>query len=122
MRVSLRLSIIIEHTEALTVIDVNSGKNLARKEMRENLLRINLEAAKEIAYQLRLRNISGMILIDFINLLSKEDEAVLLKEFRSYLRKDPVKADLIDMTKLGLVEVTRKKIKKSLRDSLNINL
>ena len=115
-------SIIIEHTEALTVIDVNSGKNLARKEMRENLLRINLEAAKEIAYQLRLRNISGMILIDFINLLSKEDEAVLLKEFRSYLRKDPVKADLIDMTKLGLVEVTRKKIKKSLRDSLNINL
>ena len=90
--------------------------------MRENLLRINLEAAKEIAYQLRLRNISGMILIDFINLLSKEDEAVLLKEFRSYLRKDPVKADLIDMTKLGLVEVTRKKIKKSLRDSLNINL
>ena len=115
-------SIIIEHTEALTVIDVNSGKNLARKEMRENLLRINLEAAKEIAYQLRLRNISGMILIDFINLLSKEDEAVLLKEFRSYLRKDPVKADLIDMTKLGLVEVTRKKIKKSLRDSLNLNL
>ena len=108
--------------KAMTVIDVNSGKNLARKEMRENLLRINLEAAKEIAYQLRLRNISGMILIDFINLLSKEDEAVLLKEFRSYLRKDPVKADLIDMTKLGLVEVTRKKIKKSLRDSLNINL
>ncbi len=115
-------SIIIEHTEALTVIDVNSGKNLARKEMRENLLRINLEAAKEIAYQLRLRNISGMVLIDFINLLSKEDEAVLLKEFRSYLRNDPVKADLIDMTKLGLVEVTRKKIKKSLRDSLNRNL
>ena len=114
-------SIIIEHTEALTVIDVNSGKNIAKKEMRENLLKINLEAAKEIAYQLRLRNISGMILIDFINLLKKEDEAVLLKEFRSYLKEDPVKTDLVDMTKLGLVEVTRKKIRKSLRDSLRMN-
>lgn len=57
--------------------------------MRENLLRINLEAAKEIAYQLRLRNISGIIIIDFINLLAKEDEAVLLKEFRTYLKDDP---------------------------------
>lgn len=114
-------SIVLQHTEALTVIDVNSGKNIAKKGMRENLLRINLEAAKEIAYQLRLRNISGMIIIDFINLPAKEDEAILLREFRSYLKDDPVKADLIDMTKLGLVEVTRKKIKKSLRDSLKMN-
>lgn len=114
-------SIVLQHTEALTVIDVNSGKNIAKKGMRENLLRINLEAAKEIAYQLRLRNISGIIIIDFINLPAKEDEAILLREFRSYLKDDPVKADLIDMTKLGLVEVTRKKIKKSLRDSLKMN-
>ena len=114
-------SIVLQHTEALTVIDVNSGKNIIKKEMRENLLRINLEAATEIAYQLRLRNISGIIIIDFINLLAKEDEAVLLKEFRTYLKDDPVKTDLIDMTKLGLVEVTRKKIKKSLRDSLKMN-
>lgn len=114
-------SIVLQHTEALTVIDVNSGKNIIKKEMRENLLRINLEAATEIAYQLRLRNISGIIIIDFINLLAKEDEAVLLKEFRTYLKDDPVKTDLIDMTKLGLVEVTRKKIRKSLRDSLKMN-
>ena len=114
-------SIVLQHTEALTVIDVNSGKNIVKKGMRENLLRINLEAAKEIAYQLRLRNISGIIIIDFINLPAKEDEAILLREFRSYLKDDPVKADLIDMTKLGLVEVTRKKIKKSLRDSLKMN-
>ena len=114
-------SIVLQHTEALTVIDVNSGKNIIKKEMRENLLRINLEAAKEIAYQLRLRNISGIIIIDFINLLAKEDEAVLLKEFRTYLKDDPVKTDLIDMTKLGLVELTRKKIRKSLRDSLKMN-
>ena len=114
-------SIVLQHTEALTVIDVNSGKNIIKKEMRENLLRINLEAAKEIACQLRLRNISGIIIIDFINLLAKEDEAVLLKEFRTYLKDDPVKTDLIDMTKLGLVEVTRKKIRKSLRDSLKMH-
>lgn len=114
-------SIILQYTEALTVIDVNSGKNIRKKEMDENVLRINIEAAREIAYQLRLRNISGIIIIDFINLTSKEDEAVLLKEFRTRLKEDPVKTDLIDMTKLGLVEVTRKKIKKSLRDSLKMN-
>lgn len=114
-------SIVIQHTEALTVIDVNSGKNIIKKDMRENLLRINIEAAKEIAYQLRLRNISGIIIIDFINLLAKEDEAVLLRELRACLKDDPVKTDVIDMTKLGLVEVTRKKIKKSLRDSLKMN-
>ena len=114
-------SIILQHTEALTVIDVNSGKNINKKDMRENLLRINIEAAKEIAYQLRLRNISGIIIIDFINLPVKEDEAILLKELRACLKEDSVKTDLIDMTKLGLVEVTRKKIKKSLRDSLKMN-
>ena len=112
----------IQHTEALTVIDVNSGKNIIRKDMRENLLRINIEAAKEIAYQLRLRNISGIIVIDFINLPVKEDEAVLLRELRACLKEDPVKADVIDITKLGLVEVTRKKVKKSLRDSLKMNV
>ena len=111
----------MQHTEALTVIDVNSGKNINKKDMRENLLRINIEAAKEIAYQLRLRNISGIIIIDFINLPVKEDEAILLKELRACLKEDSVKTDLIDMTKLGLVEVTRKKIKKSLRDSLKMN-
>ena len=115
-------SIVIQHTEALTVIDVNSGKNIIRKDMRENLLRINIEAAKEIAYQLRLRNISGIIVIDFINLPVKEDEAVLLRELRACLKEDPVKADVIDITKLGLVEVTRKKVKKSLRDSLKMNV
>ena len=106
--------LIIQPTEALTVIDVNSGKNIAKKDMQENFLKINIEAAKEIAYQLRLRNISGIIVVDFINLTSKEEEALLLKEFRAALKADPVKTDVVDMTKLGLVEVTRKKIKKSL--------
>lgn len=111
--------LIIQPTEALTVIDVNSGKNVAKKEMQENFLKINIEAAKEIAYQLRLRNISGIVIVDFINLTSKEAEAELLKEFRAALKSDPVQTDIIDITKLGLVEVTRKKVKKSLKEVLS---
>lgn len=109
-------SIVIQPTEALTVIDVNSGKNIVKKDIQENFLKINIEAAKEIAAQLRLRNLSGIIIVDFINLKSKEAEAELLKEFRFALKQDPVKTDIVDMTKLGLVEVTRKKVKKSLVD------
>lgn len=108
--------LIIEHTEALTVIDVNTGKNIAKKNVQENFLKINKEAAVEIAKQLRLRNISGMILVDFMNLSNKAAEAELLEAFRKALKPDPVPTQLIDMTKLGLVEVTRKKVKKSLRE------
>ena len=106
--------LIIQPTEALTVIDVNTGKNVAKKDMQENFLKINKEAAIEIAYQLRLRNISGIIVVDFMNLDSKEAEAELLSTFRAALKVDPVPTQLIDITKLGLVEVTRKKVKKSL--------
>lgn len=108
--------LMIEHTEALTVIDINTGKNIAKKNMQENFLKVNMEAAAEIARQIRLRNISGMILVDFINLASKEAESELISFFRGELKKDPVPAQLVDMTKLGLVEVTRKKVKKSLRE------
>ncbi len=101
--------LVIQPTEALTVVDVNTGKNVAKKEMQENFLRVNKEAAEEIARQLRLRNLSGMVLVDFINLTSKSAEEELLKTFRAALQKDPVPAQLIDMTALGLVEVTRKK-------------
>ncbi len=106
--------LVIQPTEALTVIDVNTGKNIAKKEMQENFLKINQEAAIEIAHQIRLRNISGIIIIDFINLASKEAEEKLLHTFRTALKSDPVPTQLIDITKLGLVEVTRKKVKKSL--------
>lgn len=106
--------LIIQPTEALTVIDVNTGKNIEKKDMQENFLKINKEAAIEIAHQLRLRNISGIIIVDFMNLTSKEAEAELMSTFRTELKKDPIPTQLVDMTKLGLVEVTRKKIKKSL--------
>ena len=109
--------LIIQPTEALTVIDVNSGKNVAKKDKWENFRRINLEAAKEIAYQLRVRNISGMILVDFINLETRQADEELMQEFRSFLKKDPIPTEVIDMTKLGLVEVTRKKVRRSLAES-----
>jgi ribonuclease G len=105
----------------MTTIDINTGAFVGHRNLEETIFNTNIEATAAIARQLRLRNLGGIIIIDFINLLAKEDEAVLLKEFRTYLKDDPVKTDLIDMTRLGLVEVTRKKIKKSLRDSLKMN-
>ncbi len=110
--------LIIQPTEALTVIDVNTGKNVAKKDVQENFLKINKEAAIEIAHQLRLRNISGIIVVDFMNLASKDAEAELLSTFRAELKKDPIPTQLVDMTKLGLVEVTRKKVRKSLGEVL----
>ena len=110
--------LIIQPTEALTVIDVNTGKNVAKKDVQENFLKINKEAALEIAYQLRLRNISGIVLVDFMNLSSKEAEEELMSTFRAALKNDPIPTQLIDITKLGLVEVTRKKVKKSLLEVL----
>lgn len=106
--------LIIQPTEALTVIDVNTGKNVAKKDVQENFLRINKEAAIEIAHQIRLRNISGIVIVDFMNLTSTDAEAELMSTFRAELKKDPVPTQLIDITKLGLVEITRKKVRKSL--------
>lgn len=111
-------NILIQPTEALTVIDVNSGKNTARKDKPYNHYLINLEAAAEIARQLRLRNISGIIIVDFIDMDEDAWNATLLEQFRSHLKQDPVPARLAGMTKLGLVELTRKKIKKSLAEQL----
>ena len=101
--------LIIEPTEALTVIDVNTGKTLSHKKREETIFEINLEAAIESARQLRLRNISGIILTDFINMESKEHTQRLLQEFQAILIKDKIKTTLVDMTVLGLVELTRKK-------------
>lgn len=109
-------NIIIECLETLTVIDVNSGKNTSKKE--DTLFQINLEAAKELCRQLRLRNISGMILVDFINMSSGDQERNLIAFLKQELSKDPVKACFVDITKLGIVEITRKKERKSLREVL----
>lgn len=106
--------LIIQPTEALTVIDVNSGKATSRSDSEEGAMKVNLEAAREAARQIRLRNLSGIIVIDFINLKEEENTRKLLQEFRYFLAKDPIQTTLVDMTPLGLVEVTRKKVRRPL--------
>lgn len=110
--------LVIQPTEALTVIDVNTGKFSEKKARRETLLKTNLEAAAESARQIRLRNLSGIILIDFINMENKEDQEELLRYLEKLLQKDPVRTRLIDMTKLELVEITRQKVRKTLFEQL----
>ena len=110
--------LIIQQTEALTVIDVNSGKIQKKNPKDDIYFEINQEAAKEIALQLKLRNLSGIIIIDFISQNTKEQDNELLSYLSSLVRKDSIKTHVIDMTPLGLVEVTRKKIHKSLKEQL----
>ena len=110
--------LVIEPTEAMTVIDVNTGKNTDKKTPEDVYLKTNLEAASEIAFQLRLRNLSGIIIVDFIDMKEEEHNKELLQMFRQYLNQDPVKTTLVDMTALGLVEVTRKKIKQPLYEQM----
>ena len=111
--------LVIQQTEAFVCIDVNTGKFSEKKEIQDTFRKINLEAAREIAWQLRLRNLSGIILIDFINLEKEEDKKELLQNLQGYLKQDPVKGTVVDMTPLNIVEVTRKKVRKSLQEELN---
>ena len=108
--------LIIEPTEALTVIDVNTGKYEAGKDPQETYRRINLEAAEEVAIQLVLRNLSGIIIVDFINMQSASYNRELLNHLKALVQKDKVQTHVVDMTPLGLVEITRKKISKPLRE------
>ncbi len=110
-------NIIIEQLETMTVIDINSGKNISKNE--SAIFEINKEAAIEIARQLRLRNISGMIIIDFINMKSKEHMDELCTVLKEQLKKDSVTCTFMDVTKLGLVELTRKKTYKSLKELIS---
>ena len=112
-------SLIIQPTEALTVIDVNTGKAVSgKKNVEDTFLKVNLEAAKEIAKQIRLRNLSGIIIIDFIDMTLEENKQRLLYTLNNYLKEDPIKTVLVDMTALNLVEITRKKIRKPLYEQI----
>lgn len=108
--------LVIEPTEALISIDVNSGKCEQGKNKEETFLRINMEAAEMIAIHLRARNLSGMILVDFINLKKQEHVRQLMEYMRSLLKRDSTPADVVDMTGLGLMEITRKKVNPSFRE------
>ncbi len=112
-------TIIIEPTEALTVIDVNTGKAISgKRKVQETFFKLNMEAAEEIARQIRLRNLSGIIIVDFIDMEDKSAKEALMRSFEEQLRKDPVKTVLVDMTALNLVEVTRKKVRKPLYEQI----
>ena len=104
----------IEPTEALTVIDVNTGKNVQKKDAAAVKLKTNLEAIKESARQMRLRNISGIIVIDLINTSDKSEVDLLYHTMKDYLKEDRLNTVAIDITKLCLFEITRRKRKPSL--------
>ncbi len=106
--------LIIEPTEAMTVIDVNSGKSIKGNLKEDKVLDINEEAAKEIARQLRLRNISGIIIVDFISMKNSKNNEILINTLREAVYRDPVSTIVVDMTRLGLVEMTRKRIRRPL--------
>lgn len=104
--------LVIQQTEAFVSIDVNSGKYTGKKKMEETFRKINLEAAVEISRQLRLRNLSGIILIDFINMENPDHREELFHVLQKLLRKDPIKSRAIDITPLHILEMTRKKVRR----------
>ena len=110
-------SLIIEHTEALTVIDVNTGKNVGTSNLEETVFHNNLEAADEIARQLRLRDIGGIIVIDFIDMEIRENREAVVAAFREALARDKTRTQVFDISELGLVEMTRKRIGEGLLTS-----
>ncbi len=110
--------LVIEPTEAFISIDVNTGKYVSKKKPEEGFREVNLEAAEEIARQLRLRNLSGTILIDFINMQNPDHNEELLGILRKFTKKDPVQTEVIDMTKLHIVEATRNKVRPTLYEAL----
>lgn len=113
--------IVIDKTEALTVIDVNTGKYIGNSSLEETVTTANCEAAREIAKQLRLRDISGIIIIDFIDMQNKENREKILGILKDELKKDRTKTNIIGMTGLGLIEMTRKKTRQSLEKSILID-
>lgn len=109
--------IIIEQTEAMVVIDVNSGRYAAKKEQELNSLRTDLEAAREIARQLRLRDIGGIIVCDFIDLEDEKNKRKVYEELKKEFRKDRAKVTVLPMTEFGLVQITRQRIRQSIQHS-----
>ncbi|PKM83003.1 MAG: ribonuclease G [Firmicutes bacterium HGW-Firmicutes-14] len=110
--------IVIDRTEALTAIDVNTGKYVGSTNLADTVLKTNLEACTEICRQLRLRNIGGIIIIDFIDMLSQSHQNLVLQKLEEETRKDKTKTNILGLTQLGLVEITRKKVRQGLENVL----
>ena len=112
-------SLVIDHTEALTVIDVNTGKNVGKSSLEETVFRNNLEAAEEIAKQLRLRDIGGIIVIDFIDMEIKKNRDQVIKAFEEALARDKTRTQVSGISDLGLVEMTRRRTGEGLLESVS---
>jgi ribonuclease G len=106
--------IVIDQTEAMTVIDVNTGKFVGKESLEETILKTNIEAVKEIAYQIRLRNIGGIIIIDFIDMERPESREKVFKAFTDIMKKDRAKSTIYNLSELGIVQMTRKRVRDSL--------
>ena len=111
--------LIIDRTEALTVIDVNTGKFVGKDSLEQTVFENNLEAAEEIARQLRLRDIGGIIVIDFIDMETQKRQQELLSKFKQELAKDKTRTQVFDISRLGLVEMTRKNVSAGLIESFS---
>ena len=109
----------IELTEALTAIDVNTGSYVGARNLEETILKTNLEAVKEIAYQLRLRNLGGLIVIDFIDMEKKANRERVFTVLKEALSKDKAKTHILKMSELGLIEMTRKRTRENLNRLLS---
>jgi len=106
--------IIIETTEALTVVDVNTGRYVGRKDLEETIFKTNMEAAKEIAYQLRLRNIGGIIIIDFIDMEQESHREDVFNTLQEAVKKDKSRSNILKVSEFGLVQMTRKRDRENL--------
>lgn len=112
--------LVIEHTEAMVVIDVNSGRFIGKKDHESNSLKVNLEAAREVARQLRIRDIGGLIVIDFIDLKEYENQKKVYDELRNFLMNDRAKVSLSEFSNFGLLEMTRQRVGLSLLHTVSV--
>jgi ribonuclease G len=110
--------IVVDQTEAMTVIDVNTGKFVGKEGLEDTILKTNLEAVKEIAYQIRLRNLGGIIIIDFIDMEKPENREKLFNAFVEAMKKDRAKNTIFHISELGLIQMTRKRVRESLGRTL----
>lgn len=111
--------LVIEHTEALHVIDVNTGKSVKKNNREDNFFAINMEAAAAIALEIRKRNLSGIIIVDFINMKKEEYNKKIVEEMKRLVSSDEITTNVAGLTNLGLMEITRKRVKKALYELLD---
>jgi ribonuclease G len=110
--------IVIDETEALISVDVNTGRNRGSKDVDKMILETNIESAEEVARQLRLRNIGGLVVVDFIDMRHRKDQQAVYKAMKDRLKKDKAKTQVLQISPIGLMEMTRQRLNESLRDSM----